>query len=97
MTTGWRLEVPPPVEPGRIIVQGREQFITRIKGSDKAGVEMRYGNIDVNLEAENRLEDVDNTAIQLSKQALTKKDVLNEINLYRRKTLETRKKYQVPK
>jgi len=58
MTTGWRLEMAPPVELGRVTVQGREQFITRLKGSDKAGVEMRYGN--VRLEAESRLEDADN-------------------------------------
>ncbi len=57
MTTGWRLEMTPPVKVGRITVKGKEQFITRLKGSDNAGVEMRYGN--VNLKAESRLEHVD--------------------------------------
>ncbi|MEW6076353.1 MAG: hypothetical protein AB1724_00930 [Thermodesulfobacteriota bacterium] len=54
MTTGWRLEMGPPQELGRVTVNGQEQFITRLAGADKAGVEMRYGSVD--LTAESRAE-----------------------------------------
>ena len=53
MTTGWRLEVNPRQELGRATVNGQEQFITRMGDSGKAGVEMRYGSID--LVAESRI------------------------------------------
>jgi hypothetical protein len=53
MTTGWRLNVNKPIEPGRIILNGKEQFITRLGDSGKAGIEMRYGN--VNMLAESRI------------------------------------------
>jgi len=57
MTTGWRLEMNPPQVLGRVTLNGQEQFITRLGDSDKAGVEMRYG--DVNMCAESRLKSVD--------------------------------------
>ncbi len=53
MTTGWRLTINPPVKPGRIILNGREQFITRLDDSGRAGIEMRYGK--VNMTAEGRI------------------------------------------
>ena len=53
MTTGWRLSINKPVEPGRIVLNGKEQFITKLDESGKAGIEMRYGN--VNLTAESRI------------------------------------------
>lgn len=53
MTAGWRLEMDPPQELGRVTVNGQEQFITRLKSSGNAGVEMRHGNVD--LTAESRL------------------------------------------
>ncbi len=53
MTTGWRLNINKPVEPGRIVLNGKEQFITKLADTGKAGIEMRYGN--VNLTAESRI------------------------------------------
>ena len=53
MTTGWRLMINPPVEPGRIMLNGKEQFITKLNDSGRAGIEMRYGN--VNMAAESRI------------------------------------------
>jgi len=53
MTTGWRLNINKPVEPGRIVLNGKEQFITQLDDTGKAGIEMRYGN--VNLTAESRI------------------------------------------
>ncbi len=53
MTTGWRLAAAPPLQPGRVTVDGRERFITRLKDSGEIGVEMRYGRVD--LLAESRL------------------------------------------
>lgn len=43
--TGWRLEMAPPLTLGRIMVNNREQFITKRTGSDKAGVEIRKGQL----------------------------------------------------
>lgn len=42
---GWRLEMAPPLELGRVMVNGQEQFITRRTGSDRAGVEVREGEL----------------------------------------------------
>ncbi len=53
MNTGWRLNINKPVKPGRIILNGKEQFITRLDDSGLAGIEMRYGK--VNLTAESRI------------------------------------------
>jgi len=54
MHAGWRLEMPPPLTLGRVSVNGRDQFITRAEGSNKAGVELREGSL--NLLAESRIE-----------------------------------------
>lgn len=40
---GWRLEMNAPIELGRVMVNNRDQFITKRSGSDKAGVEVREG------------------------------------------------------
>ncbi|MCK5099359.1 MAG: hypothetical protein KAR45_14715, partial [Desulfobacteraceae bacterium] len=53
MTTGWRLNINKPVEPGRIVLNGKEQFITKLDDSGIAGIEMRFGN--VNMIAESRI------------------------------------------
>ncbi len=44
-STGWRLEMNPPLTLGRVMVDGREQFITRRDDSAKTGVELREGNL----------------------------------------------------
>ncbi|MEA1968835.1 MAG: hypothetical protein U9N77_11540, partial [Thermodesulfobacteriota bacterium] len=54
MTTGWRMMINPPVKPGRISLNGKEQFITSLDDSGRAGIEMRYGN--VNITAESRID-----------------------------------------
>ncbi|MFO7884876.1 MAG: hypothetical protein R6U68_08650 [Desulfobacteraceae bacterium] len=53
MTSGWRLSMNDPVALGRVTLNGRQQFITRLGDSDRAGVEMRHGN--VNLKAQARI------------------------------------------
>ncbi|NIO03523.1 MAG: hypothetical protein GTN74_02615 [Proteobacteria bacterium] len=45
MTRGWRLEMNAPIELGRVLVDGQPQFITRIGESERAGVEVRRGQI----------------------------------------------------
>lgn len=44
--TNWRLEMDPAITLGRVSVDGREQLITRRKGADRAGIELRNGRID---------------------------------------------------
>lgn len=51
MTTGWRLAVNPPVEPGKIMLNGKEQFITKLDDNGKAGIEMRYGSVKMTAES----------------------------------------------
>lgn len=46
-TSGWRLEANPPLQLGRVAVDGQEQFVTRLKGSAKMGVELREGNLNL--------------------------------------------------
>ena len=41
--TNWRLEIDPVISLGRVAVDGAEQLITRRKGSEKTGVELRNG------------------------------------------------------
>jgi hypothetical protein len=41
--TNWRLEMIPSIELGRIAVDGKEQFITQRQGTDKTGIELRKG------------------------------------------------------
>jgi hypothetical protein len=54
MTRGWRLETHPEILLGRVDVAGQLQFITRLPGSDKRGVEVRRGAL--NLTADSRYE-----------------------------------------
>ncbi|HEX9428068.1 MAG TPA: hypothetical protein VGA64_09790, partial [Candidatus Polarisedimenticolia bacterium] len=54
MGRGWRLEMPAPAILGRVVVNGADQFITRLGPSSPAGVEIRQGRVD--LEADSRLE-----------------------------------------
>lgn len=52
MTSGWRLSVDPDIELGRVALNGKPQFITRME-EKRPGVEVRRGAID--LHAESRL------------------------------------------
>ncbi len=47
MTRSWRLEAAPALELGRVVVDGRPQFITRRQGTRREGVELRRGQIDL--------------------------------------------------
>ena len=49
--TRWRLEMTPSITLGRAVVDGREQLITRRQGSDRAGLELRNGRLDVLADA----------------------------------------------
>lgn len=49
--TNWRLEMDPAVTLGRVAVDGREQLITRAEGSDRAGIELRNGQLDFTAES----------------------------------------------
>jgi len=54
MTRGWRLEMNEPAILGRVAVNGKDQFITRLEKNGNTGVEVRRGQID--LVADSRLE-----------------------------------------
>ncbi len=54
MTRGWRLEMDEPAVLGRVAVNGKDQFITRLDKNSNTGVEVRRGEID--LVADSRLE-----------------------------------------
>ncbi len=43
--TDWRLEMNPPVILGNVTIDGREQLITQLKGSEKTGIELRNGRV----------------------------------------------------
>ncbi len=43
--THWCLEMTPEITLGRVAVDGREQFITKRRGSNKAGIELRKGKL----------------------------------------------------
>ena len=49
--TNWRLEIDPAINLGRVAVDGSEQFITQRKGSDKAGVELRNGVLNLTADS----------------------------------------------
>ncbi len=44
---GWRLEMAGPIELGRVMINNQEQFITKRVGSDKAGIELREGQVNL--------------------------------------------------
>ena len=49
--TNWRLELNPAIQPGQVLVDGKEQLITQRQGSTKAGIELRNGKIDIVADA----------------------------------------------
>ncbi len=54
MTQGWRLNVNPQQNLGKVEVEGKARLITSMRGSDKIGVEVRQGRLA--LHAESRIE-----------------------------------------
>jgi hypothetical protein len=52
----WRLEAAPPTVLGRVSIDGRDQFISRLDAEASAGVEVRQGRVDI--EADSRLEGI---------------------------------------
>ncbi len=54
MGQGWRLNAAPQQLLGKVEVEGNSRLITRIPGSDKTGVEVRQGKLQ--LTAESRIE-----------------------------------------
>lgn len=51
MTRGWRLEANEQIVLGRVAVGGTPQFITRLSGTDKRGVEVRRGAISLSADS----------------------------------------------
>lgn len=48
----WRLEVNPPMELGRVAVDGQDQFITKLSGgSGQPGVEVRQAELDLSADS----------------------------------------------
>ncbi|MCG8683303.1 MAG: hypothetical protein MI892_00375, partial [Desulfobacterales bacterium] len=45
--TNWRLEIDPSIHPGQVMVDGKEQLITREKDSPKPGIELRNGRVNI--------------------------------------------------
>jgi hypothetical protein len=45
MTRGWRLNVNPSQILGKVDVEGNSRLITKLKGSEKTGVEVRQGSL----------------------------------------------------
>lgn len=54
MTSGWRLSADEGFDLGRVTIDGKPQFITRLPGQSRNGVEVRLGQL--NLSAESRFE-----------------------------------------
>ncbi|WP_116475483.1 hypothetical protein [Zobellella maritima] len=51
MTRGWRLEATPELQLGQVTLDGEPRFITRQPGSDKVGVEVRRGTLELNADS----------------------------------------------
>ncbi len=51
MRRSWRLEMSPPTALGRVAVDGKDQFITRVPPSTLAGVEIRQGQVRVTADS----------------------------------------------
>jgi hypothetical protein len=49
--TNWRLEIDPTLTLGRVAVDGTERFITQREGSDKAGIELRNGALNLTADS----------------------------------------------
>jgi hypothetical protein len=54
MTKDWRLNALPELKLGQVSLDGNNQLVTRLPGSDEQGVEVRRGAIDLN--ADSRIE-----------------------------------------
>lgn len=52
MTRGWRLESQPELQLGRVSIDNQAQFITTLPGTERQGVEVRRGAL--NLQADSR-------------------------------------------
>jgi len=50
--TQWRMEVMPPLKLGQVSVDGRDQFITQLADSDRAGIEIREGQVNIQATSE---------------------------------------------
>ena len=53
LTRGWRLDATPENQLGKVTLDGESQLVTRLQGSDREGVEVRKGA--VNLDADSRI------------------------------------------
>ncbi len=51
LSASWRLEAEPVLDLGRVAVDGDSWFITRRTGSERKGVELRRGNLDLSADA----------------------------------------------
>ncbi len=49
--TNWRLEMNPTITLGSALVDGREQLITQRKGSDRVGIELRNGGVNLTADS----------------------------------------------
>lgn len=49
--TDWRMELNAPVELGQVTIDNLPQFITRLEGSPRSGVEVRQGNINMTADS----------------------------------------------
>ncbi len=59
LTRAWRLEMAPPALPGRVAVNGHDQFVTRLIDGGPAGVELRAGRL--MLDADSRIDGAQRT------------------------------------
>ncbi len=49
--TAWRMEMNTPIELGQVSINGNPQYITRLEGSERTGVEVRQGNIQLSADS----------------------------------------------
>ncbi|WP_455205748.1 hypothetical protein [Kaarinaea lacus] len=49
--SNWRLEMNAPIELGQVTVNGKPQFITQQEGSERSGIEVRQGNIQLTADS----------------------------------------------
>ena len=49
--TDWRMEMNAPIELGQVNMAGEPQYITRLKDSERSGVEVRQGNIQMTADS----------------------------------------------
>lgn len=50
--TNWRLEMNPPIQLGRVTIDGQEQFITKQNETGKTGIELRKGVLNLVADSE---------------------------------------------